>query len=161
MRIYRLINKQTPRLTLCFGDTVRTFPLLFCDKTFEFAIQTWQTSLEHYYVYVQTYFLSQLCKMLILLISSHCKMCTLPTLRSRVFVCCEQYKHARLYCWQWTHFTMGPNEQNQHFAELRQKMFAHIRSSAPNMFAKFGWKTRKFCHKKVAKVIAKLESDRL
>ena len=26
------------------------FPL-FCDKTFEFAIQTWQTTLEHYYVY--------------------------------------------------------------------------------------------------------------
>ena len=97
------------------------FPL-FCDKTFGFAIQTWQTrSLEHYYVFVQTYFLSQLRKMLILLISSYCKMCTLPTLQSRVFVCCEQYKHARSYCWQWTHFTMGPNEQNQHFAELRQK----------------------------------------
>ena len=54
---------------------------LFCDKTFEFAIQTWQTSLEHYYVYVQIYFLSQLRKMLILLISSYCKMCTLPTLQ--------------------------------------------------------------------------------
>ena len=35
-------------------------------------------------------------------------------------------------------------------------MFTHICSSAPNMFAKFGWKTRTFCHKKVAKVIAKL-----
>ena len=83
------------------------FPL-FCDKTFEFAIQTWQTSLEHYYVYVQTYLLSQLRKMLILLISSYRKMCTLPTLRSRVFVCCEQYKHARSYRWQWAYFTMGP-----------------------------------------------------
>ena len=101
------------------------FPL-FCDKTFEFAIQTWQTSLEHYYVYVQTYFLSQVRKMLILLISSYCKMCTLPTLRSRVFVCCEQYKHARSYCWLWTRLTMGPNEQNQHFAELRQKICLHI-----------------------------------
>ena len=40
-------------------------------------------------------------------------------------------------------------------------MFIHTRSSASNMFAKFGWKTRTFCHKKVAKVIAKLESDRL
>ena len=40
-------------------------------------------------------------------------------------------------------------------------MFIHTRSSAPNMFAKFGWKTRTFCHKKVAKVIAKLESDKL
>ena len=56
---------------------------------------------------------------------------------------------------------MGPNEQNQHFAELRQKMFIHAHSSALNMFAKFGWKTPTFCHKKVAKVIAKLESDRL
>ena len=76
--------------------------------------------------------------------------CALPTLLSRVFVYCEQYKHARLYCWQWTHFTMGPNEQNQ-----------HTHSSAPNMLAKFGWKTWTFCHKKVAKVIGKLESDRL
>ena len=24
-------------------------------------------------------------------------------------------------CWQWTNFTKGPNEQKQHFAELRQK----------------------------------------
>ena len=99
---------------------------LFCGKTFEFAIQTWQPSLEHYYVFVQTYFLSQLRNMLILLISSFCKMCTLPTLRFRVFVCCEQYKHARSYCWQWTHFTMVPNEQNQHFAELRQKLCLYI-----------------------------------
>ena len=40
-------------------------------------------------------------------------------------------------------------------------MFVHTVSSAPNRFAKFGWQTRTFCHKKVAKVIAKLESDRL
>ena len=40
-------------------------------------------------------------------------------------------------------------------------MFIHTRRGAPNMFAKFGWKTRTFCHKKVGKVIAKLESDRL
>ena len=114
-----------PHYSLSDSSLAITFPT-FCDKTYEFAIQTWQTSLEHYYVYVQTYFLSQLRKMLILLISYYCKMCTLPTLRSRVFVCCEQYKHARLYCWLWTHFTMGPNEQNQHFAELRQKMCLHI-----------------------------------
>ena len=76
-------------------------------------------------MYVQTYFLSQLRKMLILLISSYCKMYTLPTLRSCVFVCCEQY---RSHCWQWTHFTMGPNEQNQHYAELRQKVcqYKHV-----------------------------------
>ena len=111
---------------VCLTQVWQSLLPLFCDKTFEFAIQTWQTSLEHYYVYVQTYFLSQLRKMLILLISFYCKMCTLPALRSRVFVCCEQYKHARLYCWQWTHFTMGPNEQNQHFAELRQKICLYI-----------------------------------
>ena len=38
-------------------------------------------------------------------------------------------------------------------------MFIHTRSSVSNMSAKFGWKTRTFCHQKVAKVIAKLESD--
>ena len=42
-----------------------------------------------------------------------------------------------------------------------KSMFVHTRSSAPKRFAKFGWQTRMFCHKKVAKVIAKLESDRL
>ena len=115
-------------LRVCLTRVWQSLLPLFCDKKFEFAIQTWQTSLEHYYVYVKTYFLSQLRKMLILLISFYCKMCTLPTLRSRVFVCCEQYKHARSYCWQWTHFTMGPNEQNQHFAELRQKkcLYVHV-----------------------------------
>ena len=113
---------------VCLTQVWQSLLPLFCDKTFEFVIQTWQTFLEHNYVYVQTYFLSQLRKMLILLISSYCKMCTLPTLRSRVFVCCEQYKHARLYCWQWTHFTMGPYGQNQHFAELRQRncLYIHV-----------------------------------
>ena len=114
------------RSIVCLTRVWQSLLPLFCDKTFEFSIQTWQTSLEHYYVYVQTYFLSHLRKMLILLISSYCKVCTLPTLRSRVSVCCEQYKHARSYCWQWTHFTMGPNEQNQHFAELRHKICLYI-----------------------------------
>ena len=40
-------------------------------------------------------------------------------------------------------------------------MFVHTRSSAPKRFAKFGCQTRTFCHKKVGKAIAKLESDRL
>ena len=39
-------------------------------------------------------------------------------------------------------------------------MFVHTRSSAPKRFAKFGWQTQTFCHKKVGIVIAKLESDR-
>ena len=29
---------------------------------------------------------------------------------------------------------------------------------APKRFAKFGWQTRTFCHKKVGKAIAKLQS---
>ena len=40
-------------------------------------------------------------------------------------------------------------------------MFVQTRSSAPKRFAKFRWQTRMVCHKKVGKVIAKLESDRL
>ena len=107
-------------------------------------------------------FLSELRKMLILLIRSHCKMCVLPTIQSHVFVLFATDKHARSSCRRCAHFTIGTNEQNQHFAELRQKsMFVHTRSSAPKRFAKFGLQTRTFCHKKVAKVIAKLESDRL
>ena len=39
---------------------------------------------------------------------------------------CQQYKHARSYCWQWADFTMGPNEQNQQFAELRQNVCLYI-----------------------------------
>ena len=44
------------------------------------CIQTWQTSLEHLAVYRWTYFLHQLCKMLILPIRSHCEICPLPTI---------------------------------------------------------------------------------
>ena len=40
--------------------------------------------------------MSQLRKML--LIRSHCKMCPLPTIRSRVFVLFATAKHARSYC---------------------------------------------------------------
>ena len=47
---------------------------------------------------------------------------------------------------------MGPNEQNQHMAELRQKsMLIHTRSSAQKRSAKFGWQTQTLCHKKVEK----------
>ena len=73
--------------------------------------------------------MSQLRKMLILLIRSHCydcKMCPLPTIRSRVFVLFATDKHVRLYCWQCEYFTMETNEQNQHFAELRQKVCLYI-----------------------------------
>ena len=43
------------------------------------------------------------------------KICPLPSIQiSRVCIVGN--------CWQWANFTMGPNEQNQHFAELRQKV---------------------------------------
>ena len=51
--------------------------------------------------------------MLILLIGSHCKICPLP-------VCIVGNG------WKWATFTMGPNEQNQHFAELRQNVCLYI-----------------------------------
>ena len=107
---WQCLVAQTPIAIVCLTQVWQSLFPFFCDKTFVFAIQTWQTTLEHYYVYVQTYFLSQHRKMLILLISSCCKMCTLSTLRSRAFVCCKQYKHARSYRWQWPSFTMGSNE---------------------------------------------------
>ena len=57
---------------------------------------------------------------------------------------------------------MGPNEQNQHFAEFRQKsMFIHTSVCAPKMFAKVGYQTQTFCNKKEEKRSAKLGSDRL
>ena len=31
-------------------------------------------------------------------------------------------------------------------------MFKHTRSSAPNIFAKFGWQIQTFCHKKMKKI---------
>ena len=40
-------------------------------------------------------------------------------------------------------------------------MLIQTLSNAPKIFAKFGKQTRTFCHKKMEKVIAKLESDRL
>ena len=77
-------------------------------------------------MYVQTYFLSQLRKMLILHIRSHCKMRPLPTIQSCVFVFFATDKHAGSYCRQFVHFTIGTNEQNQHFAELKQKVCLNI-----------------------------------
>ena len=57
---------------------------------------------------------------------------------------------------------MGPNEKNQHFAELRQKICLYIHvvvllTCLPSLDGKL----ERFVTKKVAKVIAKLESDRL
>ena len=54
----------------------------------------------------------------------------------------------------------GPNEQNQHFAELSQKICLHIYvvvllTCLPSLDGKL----KRCVTKKVAKVIAKLESD--
>ena len=96
--------------------------------------------------------------MLILLIRSQSKICSLPIIQSRVFVCCEQYKDAKLYCWQWVYFTMGPNEQNQHFAELRQKVCLYIHVV---VLLRCLQSIESFVTKKKENMIAKLESDRL
>ena len=64
--------------------------------------------------------------MLILLIRSHCKRCPFPTIQSCVFVLFVTDKHARLFCWQYAQFTAGTNEQNQHFAVLRQEVCLYI-----------------------------------
>ena len=53
-------------------------------------------------------------------------MFPLPTIRFRMFVLFATDKHARSYYRQWTNFTMGPYEQNQHFADLRQKVCLYI-----------------------------------
>ena len=110
--------------------------------------------------------LSQLHKMLILLIRSHCKVCPLPTIRSCVFVLFATDKHAKSYCRQCAHFTTGTNVQNQHFAVLRQKVSFYIyvvvlQSDLSNLDGKLErfitkkWKkwmqtrVRLFCHKNV------------
>ena len=57
--------------------------------------------------------------MLILLSGSHCKICRFPKITNST-------NTRDCHCWQWAKFTMGPNEQNQHFAELRQKVCLYI-----------------------------------
>ena len=57
---------------------------------------------------------------------------------------------------------MGPNEQNQHFAELRQKvcLYTHavvFQRGLPSLDSRL----ERFVTKKWKKVSAKLESDRL
>ena len=57
---------------------------------------------------------------------------------------------------------MGPNEQKQHFAELRQKVYLYkhvvvLQRGLPSLDCKL----ERFVRKKMEKAIAKLESDRL
>ena len=55
---------------------------------------------------------------------------------------CQQYKCERVcIVGYWANFTMGPNEQNQHFAELRQMVSLYIHnlvhlSCLPNLDVK-------------------------
>ena len=88
-------------------------------------------------------------------------MCPLPTTRSRVFVLFGTDRHARSYCRQCAHFTTGSNEQNQHFAVLRQKVSLYIhlvvlQSGLPSLDGE-----PNVLSQKVEKAIAKLESDRV
>ena len=57
--------------------------------------------------------------MLILVIRSHCKVCPLPTIPiSRNCTVAN--------CSQCSNFTMRPDEQNQHFVELRRRVCLYI-----------------------------------
>ena len=71
--------------------------------------------------------------MWILLIRSDCKNCPLPTMTIS-HVCTVGN------CWYWANFTMGPIEQNQHFAELRLKICSYFIHTLVllKMFVKFG-----------------------
>ena len=55
---------------------------------------------------------------------------------------------------------MGPNEQNQHFAELRQKVCLYIHAVVLLRFAKFGRQKQAFVGKKEEKAVSQLKSDR-
>ena len=62
-------------------------------------------------------------------------------------------------CWQWVKFTMESNEQNQHFAELRQKvcLYIHVvvlQRGLPSLDRNSNVLSQK-------KAVAKLESGRL
>ena len=75
---------------------------------------------------------------------------------------CQQNKHTILCYWQWSNYTIRPYKQKSTFCEVETKsMFIHIHTSAPIRFAKFGWQTQTFCHRKAGKAVNKLESDRL
>ena len=54
---------------------------------------------------------------------------------------------------------MGPYEQNQHFAELKQKvcLYIHVVTCLPSLDVKL----KGLVTKKMEKAVSKLESDRL
>ena len=93
--------------------------------------------------------------MLILLIRSHSKICPLPTIANNT-------NSRYVYCWQWVHFTMGPNEQNRYFAELRQKVSLYIHVVVLlRCLQRLVDTLERFVTRKMEKAVAKLKSIRL
>ena len=93
--------------------------------------------------------------MLILLIRSHCKICPLATIRSRVFVLLAIVGNGQILQWDLI------SKINILRSIDKKYVYTHTGISAPKRFAKFGCQTRTFCQQKVEKAVAKLESDRL
>ena len=59
-------------------------------------------------------------------------------------------------CWQWANFTMGPNGQNQNFAELRQKVCLYIHAVVlPRGLPSLEGKNKLFVGKKRKRLLAK------
>ena len=93
-------------------------------------------------------------------------MFPLPAIRFRMFVLFATDKHARSYYRQWTNFTMGPYEQNQHFADLRQKvcLYIHVEVQLRSLQSLVG-KLERFdtnngksgCQTRVGKTMSKLK----
>ena len=66
------------------------------------------------------------------------------------------------HCCQWANFTMGPNEQNQHFAELRQKLCLYIHAVVLlRGLSSWEGKNEIFVGKKEEKAVSQIKSDRL
>ena len=61
-------------------------------------------------------------------------------------------------CWQWANFTMGSNVQNQHFAELRQKVCLYRHALVlPRGLPSFEGKNKLFVGIKEEKVVSQTE----
>ena len=58
-----------------------------------------------------------------------------------------------MYCLQWAHYTMGPNEQNQHLTELRQKVgiYVHTEVIVPDFDGKHKLSSNKKDEKTVSR----------
>ena len=115
-----------------FGDLPDHFP------SFLFVIQTWITSYirsTESSIRLHTFCLNSFnCGFRSL--GAHCKM---KAISSGITPNnCQQYKHARSYCWQWANFTMEMQNAKSTFCGVETKsMFIHTRSTAPKRFAKF------------------------